>query len=223
VTPNVVPAPLYEYLAVQEEPRLIWLPELGMGYYPVRGDAPYNAAYFDKYRIYAATPMGKLIREFRVRLVTTHAPAGSSLVDVGIGCGDFLQALAEAGHHGEGYDVNPAGIRWLLERGILADFWRDDAAWDVVTFWDALEHLPDPGAALTRARAWAFVTLPIFRDGEHVLHSKHYRKDEHLWYWTRSGFVRWAAAQGFKTWDHLTTESVLGREDVETFVLRRRS
>ena len=37
---------------------LVWLPERGMGYYPVSGLPPYDAAYFDKYVEYAATTMG---------------------------------------------------------------------------------------------------------------------------------------------------------------------
>lgn len=217
---TTIPGPLRDYLAAQPEPRLIWLPELGMGHYPVQ-DAPYDAAYFDKYRIYAATRMGERLRRFRVELVADWSPPDASLVDVGIGCGDFLEAIQRAGRQAQGFDVNPAGIRWLMERGLWGDFWAEGAKWDVVTFWDALEHIPDPVNALERVGTWAFVTLPVFRDGEHVLRSKHYRKDEHVWYWTRAGFIRWARAQGLRCVDHVTTESVLGREDVETFVLRR--
>lgn len=207
-----------------QEDRLVWLPELGIGYYPAQDDGVYDASYFAKYEAYARTPMGRAITGFRVKLVASHLRAGSSVVDVGIGCGAFLESLRATYPDFKtfGYDVCPEAIRWLADRGLPADFWAPGAQWDALTFWDVLEHLANPAAALERARHWAFVTIPTFRDGDHVLASKHFRRDEHRWYWTRAGFIAWADANGFRCVDHSTREALLGREDVETFVLRRR-
>jgi len=68
----------------------------------------------------------------------------------------------------------------------------------------------------------AFVSLPIFRDAHHARTSKHFRPDEHYWYWTRAGFIWFAERCGFSVIEHNTMESLAGREDIETFVLARR-
>ncbi len=50
---------IFETFAQNE---LQWLPELGIGYYPVK-DMPYDADYFNKYVMMADTEIGsKLIR-----------------------------------------------------------------------------------------------------------------------------------------------------------------
>lgn len=193
---------------------LIWLPERGMGYYPVnRADEPYDAGYFDKYRAYASTDMGRALTAARVDLVSRYYDG--ELVDVGIGCGAFVEARPDT----FGFDVNPAAVAWLWGAGLYRDLYRDEIP--AATFWDSLEHIEDPGAALACVEQFAFVSLPIFDDCEHVRQSKHFRRDEHRWYWTRAGFVAWASACGFETIARSRMESDLGRDGIETFVLRR--
>ena len=34
-----------------------------------------------------------------------------------------------------------------------------------------------------------FLCLPLFTGPEHVLRSKHFRPEEHCWYWTRDGLL----------------------------------
>lgn len=196
---------------------LVWLPERGMGYYPVR-EAPYDAAYFEKYERYAETDRGAAITDTRLALVQRYAPY-LSLVDVGIGSGQFVEARRVWAAATWGYDVNPAGVAWLKDRG----WWRDPHAdpVDVLTFWDVLEHIEDPGPLLAQACSYVFVSLPIFDGPDHVLRSRHYRKDEHCWYWTRGGFLAWMAEHDFECVEHATPESLLGREDIHTFAFRR--
>lgn len=191
---------------------LVWLPEHGMGFYPVV-PAAYDAAYFDKYQGYAATDMGSAITEARVGFVKHWHDGG--IVDVGIGCGDFVQRHGNA----RGYDINPAGVTWLKQ----SDRWCDITAErvDALCFWDSLEHIPRPADAVAAARRYVFVSLPIFRDAAHVLASKHFRKDEHYWYWTHEGFVRWMAAQGFWLLQHENFESDLGRDGIGSYAFER--
>ncbi|MDZ4373556.1 MAG: methyltransferase domain-containing protein [Phenylobacterium sp.] len=206
---------------------LTWFPELGYGYFECAqetvGDV-YDAAYFERYADQADTPLGRRLMASRVELVKRHvgdmALRLKPCLDVGIGCGAFVEALEETGNESRGYDVNPAGIAWLESREIFGDLYA--RPWPIVTFWDALEHIREPAKALAQCEDWVFVALPIFRDADHVLASKHYRKDEHYHYWTRDGFRRFAGACGFDVVDLVATETALGRDDVETFVLRRR-
>jgi SAM-dependent methyltransferase len=197
---------------------LVWLPERGMGYYPVT-EQPYDAAYFEKYRGYAETELGRQLTAQRVAMVCRHLLPGAVVLDVGIGSGQFVEAIAEAGWASLGFDINPAGVEWLLEGG---RFWdpREQAV-EALTFWDALEHIPDPAAYLAGAREWVFVSLPIFDGPEQVLRSKHFRPDEHCWYWTREGLINWMAHHRFRCVEHNTNETLLGREDVHSFAFRR--
>lgn len=215
-----VPAALAEARAG----RLVWLPEAGLGYFECEAAAQvYDQAYFDRYAAQAESDVGRRLMASRVQLVKRHvgelALQAAPLLDVGIGSGAFVEACEACGIRAEGFDVNPAGIAWLEQRGIFRDLYLGQHR--VVCFWDALEHIREPDLALAHCAEWVFVAVPIFRDAAHVLASKHYRRDEHYWYFTRAGFRAFAAAQGFDVVDLVATETALGRDDVETFVLRR--
>lgn len=198
-----------------KESGLVWLPEKGMGFYPVDpADEPYDEDYFAKYERYAETERGRAITAARVGLVARHH--AGELVDVGIGCGAFIKARGALTF---GFDVNPAGLAWLSERALLRDPYR--APVEAVSLWDVLEHLPFPAALLANVREWVFTCLPIFRDEQHLLGSKHFRKDEHRWYWTREGLLEWFGAHGFRCVESSDAESELGREDIGTFAFRR--
>lgn len=185
-----------------------------MGYYPVT-DAPYDRDYFLKYQGYALTELGREITDYRVSLVEEFYRDGA-LVDVGIGCGAFVQAR---GGQTRGYDVNPAGVRWLTARGLWTDPYAEPVP--AVTLWDVLEHLPEPQRLLGQVTQLVFTCLPIFRDASHVLASKHFRRDEHCWYWTREGLRAWMSEHGFRCIHEGDRETRLGREDILTFVFRR--
>ena len=191
---------------------LVWYPEHGMGYSPVLART-YSGDYFADYVTKAAAPMGAQLTRARIEMVDRHWDG--FLVDVGIGCGQFVSARPDT----KGYDVNPVGVRWLKERGLYWDLYAQLAP--ALSFWDALEHIPDPAAALGRTYRWAFVSLPVFESGEQVLRSKHYKPGEHLWYWTKVGFARWAEKQGFVVRAENDVETQLGREGICSFALER--
>lgn len=200
------------------EADLVWLPERGVGYLPVQ-DAPYDEAYFEKYEIYAKSPMGRAITDARVELTLKHQRYGV-LVDVGIGCGAFVAARSHWVAT-KGFDVNPAGVRWLQQKKAWCDPTQEEV--DAISFWDCLEHIPSPEAMLSNVRNFVFVSLPIVPgNGPPPLDWKHLRRDEHCWYFTRRGLIEWMGEHGFECIEHGTPESLLGREDIDTFVFRRR-
>lgn len=141
------------------------------------------------------------------------------LVDVGIGAGAFVERRRADGRSTYGYDVNPAGIKWLKDRHLFFDPYR--ASVPAVSSWDVLEHIPDFRPLLANVREWVFVSLPIFRDAEHVLGSKHFRPTEHCWYFTRDGLVLAMGLNGFGLVAENTVETELGREDIGTFAFKR--
>ena len=194
---------------------LVFLPELGIGYYPVPQDRPYDEGYFVRYQQMADTPMGHALTQARVEMLNRHYRCGPVL-DVGIGAGQFVAARADTW----GYDVNPAGIEWLAQRGCWADLYA--GKFPALTFWDSLEHIDDPESAVAQAQQWVFVSIPIFANGDAILQSKHFRKDEHLWYFTHAGLLRWFVEQGFTCYEYNDIESTLGREGIRSYAFRRR-
>lgn len=186
-----------------------------MGYLaPGRGVARlYDREYFENYRRQADTPVGRALTRARIDLVSRHY--SGQLLDVGIGCGQFVEARDNT----LGYDVNPAGIAWLQERGLFSDMYKQRHP--ALTFWDALEHIEDPGAAVDQASEWVFVSLPIYRDGEHARRSKHYKPGEHLWYHTSVGICSWFERKGFVCLESNQMESALGRDSIGSYAFRR--
>jgi 2-polyprenyl-3-methyl-5-hydroxy-6-metoxy-1,4-benzoquinol methylase len=102
------------------------------------------------------------IADFRagLALIEAHAVPSGSLLDVGCATGSFLSLARAKGWDCRGVEVSPFAAARARERtgceifcGKLEDapFGRD--AFDVITMWDLLEHLPDPLGGLERARA----------------------------------------------------------------------
>ena len=84
-------------------------------------------------------------------------PRRGRLLDVGCSTGAFLELAARAGWDATGVEIGDAPAAAARARGLEVHTGSlDDAAlegrFDLITFWDVLEHLPDPLDALRRAR-----------------------------------------------------------------------
>jgi hypothetical protein len=193
--------------------KLIWLPEAGVGYYPV-AQQPYDYEYWQRYRRMDKTYMAQQLTRARIDLVRRHWR--SRVVDIGIGGGRFLE---EYPHHAMGYDVNPHARAHLT----LTARWQDAyaAQFEAGTFWDSLEHIADPTQLLANVTQWIFVSIPIFKNVTAVIESKHYRKDEHFWYFTHNGFVRFMEVQGFTMREQNDAEVKCGRESIASYAFQR--
>lgn len=197
-----------------------WFKDIGIGYLPIRDPAPYDAAYFERYKQQADTSIGRALMDIRTDQVM-RVMTGGELVDVGIGCGAFIEAMQAISHTIAVYgsDVNPAGCEWLRARGIL---WPEGFDSTGLSMWDVLEHIPDFGPVLRRARKYVFLSVPLFTDREHALRSKHFRPQEHCWYFTEDGIEYAMARHGFRMAEAHTFEVAAGREDVMSFSFIRR-
>jgi hypothetical protein len=147
---------------------------------------------------------------------------GFDLLDYGIGSGAFIERRNQLSRRTYGYDINPAGIAWLKARQLWVDVPLYNEPVRAMSMWDVLEHIDDFPAMLDKISDWLFVSLPIFRDAEHVLRSKHYRKDEHFWYFTRRGLLDVMSELGFELIIESDMETKAGREDIGAFAFRRR-
>jgi 2-polyprenyl-3-methyl-5-hydroxy-6-metoxy-1,4-benzoquinol methylase len=123
---------------------------------------------------------GKLVRSrswknetSKVHLVEKFVQGGT-ILDVGCGDGKFLWALDSQRWKRVGVDCGAETLRLVQEkmpalRLINGDLFCADLAegsFDAITFWHALEHMPDPAATLVRAAkllcpgGWMFISLP---------------------------------------------------------------
>ena len=195
------------------EDKLIWWPELGMGYHP-RDPISYEEDYWEKYLEYDNTELGNQLTQARKRLVLNNT-TNEDLVDIGIGGGLFVRSM-----DCYGYDVNTKANEWLSSIDRYKDPY-DDGPVKAITCWDAIEHIPNPVALLNNVQEWVFASIPVFESAESVIQSKHYRPGEHIWYWSHEGFVKFMKRNGFMFTELNNDETKLGREDIMSYAFKR--
>lgn len=190
-----------------------WVEGIG-GFLPI-AERVYDDAYFDKYVGYASTDMGKAISAYRVMLVNKYTTG--TVVDVGCGCGAFVDLR---GSETFGYDIMGKAVAWLKTRDKFVDIQKEHNI-ESVCFWDSLEHLYRFGWLLDKVNSYVFLTIPLFNNCDDVFSSKHYRPDEHYWYFTEAGMIKVMLVHGFHLVEKSYTEVELGREGVTTFVFKK--
>ena len=100
---------------------------------------------------------GMRVRSFylALRRLRRHLPApGAKVLDIGTAGGAFLEAATQFGYDSHGmepsrYLVDRGKERGLqIEQGTIEQHGFEAASFDMVSLWDVIEHLPEPGAAL---------------------------------------------------------------------------
>jgi 2-polyprenyl-3-methyl-5-hydroxy-6-metoxy-1,4-benzoquinol methylase len=97
----------------------------------------------------------------RCRAVT-HLLASGRLLDIGCAAGDFMVRMRQHGAWDvAGIEPDACAAQYARERydlqvytGRVDEVELPEAQFDVVTLWDVLEHLPQPGASLQRIARW---------------------------------------------------------------------
>jgi hypothetical protein len=143
----------------------------------------YDRSYEIKYDRYERTSTGKKIQALRVECVLRHVFANAwtkpvRLLDFGCGVGSFLKALPyDEEMKSSGFDINP--YTQYCDVSVLFGHY------DVVTFWDSLEHLRDPKKIIHGlSPKYLFVCTPstddyseraIYRSrNKHAIDNRHY-------------------------------------------------
>jgi len=189
----------------------------GQWYYPVN-KFPYDKKYIEKYESYAETELGKKITKQRCDLINQYNNEPKTNLDVGVGSGEIVDTLDCFG-----YDVNPYMIDKLAENGKFVDLYDYLGRIKSISFFDSFEHIYDIKRVLSNIENQkVIISLPIYKGEEENLKSwKHYREDEHFHYFTQQGFINFLNSQGFVVLEINNAETLLGREDIETYVIER--
>lgn len=109
----------------------------------------------------------------RVRAIQKRTPEPGRVLDVGCATGTLLAALRDVGWEPHGVEPNPKASAYARERlglnvitGELQDAGFDEKSFDLVIFWDVLEHVFDPrdtlveAARLAKPNGMLLLTLP---------------------------------------------------------------
>ncbi len=125
--------------------------------------------YPEEYEAFQAPRENRLFRWGRRRLwskraaaVRRYQPQPGRALDVGCATGEFLALLREQGWQVQGIEPNRAAADLARQRlgpasvqvATLEEASFPEAAFDLITLWDVLEHLPDPPAALRQVARW---------------------------------------------------------------------
>lgn len=132
--------------------------------------------------------------DLRARVLSAFQQPPGRLLDYGCGVGAVVDAAQRAGWDAVGCDIVPGPD--------VLDPAEVGGGWDVVTFFDSLEHLVDPAAVVASLDARAvFVSVPwchLPEDQEWFMGYYHRRPGEHLWHWSRDTLVAFFAALGYR-------------------------
>jgi hypothetical protein len=149
----------------------------------------YDRSYEIKYARYSGTKTGSRVLAERCAVVERYLPRNSpstwwKLLDFGCGSGNFLNSLE--GIDAYGFDVNPYGN--YCDVSVLLDRYQ------IVTFWDSLEHLKDPIRIIEGFNPrLLFVCTPSTDDfhlgREHLTKWRHYMPQEHCHYFNEKSLT----------------------------------
>lgn len=197
-----------------ENNSLIYLNDLGIGFMAHSGkeEQIYNHEYFEKYIDLARTHMGIQLNNARVAF-TRKNYKGGSVCDVGVGGLAFCTSYVS-----DGYDINPFAERALKTLGLFGDPYINN--YECLTMWDVIEHIDDPRALVANSNTIVLST-PIYDGFDHIVRSKHFKPDEHLWYFTNAGLEYFMNTLGFKIVDKSDIETVLGRDKIGSYCFKR--
>ncbi|MGB7190876.1 MAG: class I SAM-dependent methyltransferase [Acidobacteriaceae bacterium] len=108
--------------------------------------------------------------------------AGTEMLEVGCGAGDFMVAADRAGWKMKAVEYNSNMVKMIVAKrgydirvGELAPGLWEEGRFDMVAFWNVLEHVPDPlrdlsiAAAYLRPGGKVIVNIPTRESAEHGL------------------------------------------------------
>lgn len=139
-------------------------------------------------------------------LIGTLGYVPESILDIGYGNGDFLKVCKNVidsyGNDISGYPI-PEGVKFV--DNIF------DKHYDVITFFDVLEHFEDINFVKDLNCNYVYISLPWchFFSEEWFMNWKHRRPDEHLWHFNHKSIENFFNEMGYDMLDYSDIEDVI--------------
>lgn len=205
--------------------------DCGLGFLWPQGDEVAQKAIYSEAYFRSQDPIGQGYADYaseadnhrrtfrdRLRLMGDRTGRGR-LLDVGAATGFFVEQAIAAGWNAEGIEFSPWAARYAREvvgvpvrEGTLEGAGFEAAAFDVVTMWEVIEHLPDPREVLNEIRrvlapgGMLYLSTPdagsaVARGlGKRWLGWK--KIPEHLFYFDRPSLTQLLTSCGFEVLQH---------------------
>lgn len=179
----------------------------------------YGHDYYKRYQDYRGSATSACLIRCRSEMVARFG--APPVLDVGIGSGEFLESLNAEGIRCFGFDINPIAVSILKDRG---DFLSPvSPGVQTATFWDTLEHIPDPATFLSELNSpTVLISIPILDRVASINGWKHFKPGEHLYYFTEKGLVAYMKDVGYNVVYSGRPEERCGRQDIGSFAFKRR-
>jgi len=147
----------------------------------------------------------QLVKKFtitrKVRRLKSFELAGNSLLDIGCGTGDFLEAAKKKGWNVAGVEPNMKARQLAIgklksdkERIFTAITELDNNSYDVISLWHVLEHVPNLEdyvyqlKKLLKPNGVLIIAVPNFKSFDAIYYKEYwaaYDVPRHLWHFSR--------------------------------------
>jgi hypothetical protein len=177
----------------------------------------YDKDYYDNYKNLEKTEMSFHLNKERYELVKKYSKG--NVFDIGVGCGTFIMCCKDIDCFG--YDINPFSVSWLKDKNIFLNPYLEGteeiSCW---TMWDALEHFKDPQEILCKIKKndTLIISIPIFENFLNLKKDKHFKPNEHFFYFTHYGLVSFLTNFGFTILHFDDFETKIGRHNINRYV-----
>jgi len=178
----------------------------------------YDKDYYENYVNLEGTKIAKALNAARIAITEKYC-GYKDILDIGVGSGEFIKSSRNVVY---GYDINPYGIKWLKDNYRYIDPWEHIPAYiKGITLWDTLEHMTEPSKFLDLVPkgTHVFISMPMFESLKSIRDNKHFKPNEHYYYYTPAGFRHFVMDAGFEVLEQNNQETMAGRSGIETFAL----
>lgn len=142
-------------------------------------------------------------------------------LELGPGEGMMMNALRRHCLSVDGFDVAPTPYVTISHSEATK------RRWDLLIACDVIEHFPSIDSLFEYDFDWAYISTPCMPEGD-LSRWRHFKPNEHLWYFTREDLTRWFESRGYEvkyaghTEDLIRTRWDRTKANISNFVIRRR-
>lgn len=168
----------------------------------------YNIDYVaDRYDSYGE--LSKRMAYLRYGFLKSICKDVRSILDVGYGNGDFLEVCKKTIQRVGGNDIT----HYPLTKGVNFEYKPTDNYYDVICFFDSLEHFEDITFVKDLKCEYIYISVPLCHydklGPEWFMNWKHRREDEHLWHFDKNSLKHFMEDMGFEIIVYSDVEDVI--------------